>query len=209
MCGSTNHGVGDAYDVLLCCAWLTALRVVCTGVGINLPITVALGLQQAASTATFSYAPALLRGVFTPAALLALETGEALSPLEARRVNVGQQLTVVGDNFAASTTMKCRFNGVAVQATYVNSTTVLCSATQDVDGALRRWHPRCIRSACDVVWVRCVPSGLVTVEVTNDGVRWSSGLDVHASRVSWPLNSTTTPLDYGPTLAPAMMTLGG
>lgn len=104
------------------------------GVGIDLPVGVSLGLQRAASVATYSYAPALLRGVFTPAALLALETGDALAPLEARRVNVGQQLTVVGDNFAPSTTMQCRFNGVAVQATYVNSTTALCSATQDVDG---------------------------------------------------------------------------
>lgn len=50
--------------------------------------------------------------------------------------------------------------------------------------------------------------GLVTVEVTNDGVRWSSGLDVDTERVAWPLNSTVAPLDYSAALAPSEMTLG-
>ena len=50
-------------------------------------------------------------------------------------------------------------------------------------------------------------SGEVSVEVTNDGVRWSSGLDFSA-KLYWPGNASTVPLDYGQEQAPAQLGLG-
>ena len=48
---------------------------------------------------------------------------------------------------------------------------------------------------------------MLPVRVTNDGVRWSSGLDIDDAAVVWPGNRSTVPLDYSAEDAPAELTI--
>ena len=72
---------------------------------------------------------------FTPAVMIATAAGETVTFTEARRTNIGNQLTLLGDNFAQTTTMLCRFDDVVVQATFLNGTAVQCAPTQSASGA--------------------------------------------------------------------------
>lgn len=53
-----------------------------------------------------------------------------------------------------------------------------------------------------------IRAGIVTVAVTNDGQRWSSGLDIDLQLVRWPSNTTDVPLDYDSALAPPRLSIG-
>ena len=108
-----------------------------TGVGVRHSVTVSLGFQRTTTAVTYSYDAALLRGVYTVTGLVALASGTHMPLAEARRANIGQPLTLVGDNFAQSTTMQCRFGTLVVQATFVNHTAVLCVPSAVASGELR------------------------------------------------------------------------
>ena len=90
-----------AVAVAVCgCVWLCVydLHLTCAigaGVGINHTVAVSVGFQSAFGDVKFTYDAAVLRGVFTQAALTVLNTEDENVATDNRRASLGQSVRSV------------------------------------------------------------------------------------------------------------------